>query len=90
MCEEMGTPFEVKDQNGVKLIFGSLPLAGEAQLLEAIDTILGGGALADFSGIAQHYGATRAVGLAADLNAERQRLGLGAPVGDDINPPEAP
>jgi len=51
--------------------------------MEAIDVILGGGALADYSGIAQHHGATLAVGLATDLDAERQRLGLRAPVGDD-------
>lgn len=31
MREEKNTPFEVKDHNGVKLIFGSLPTAWPAR-----------------------------------------------------------
>lgn len=77
LCGPNAAPFEIRDQNGVKLIYGSLSLTAAGLLLQAVDELLGGDTLADYSGIAKHHGATFAVGTASALNAERERLGLG-------------
>jgi hypothetical protein len=68
--------FQIKDQDGVKLVYGLLPLATDTEVMTLIGQIIGEDARVDFSGIAQVYNARMAIGLPEDLDALRQTLGL--------------
>lgn len=75
MSSEASQPFEIKDVEGVKLIYGGLSLEATAQLFNVIADHLGDETVLDTSGIAARHGAKFAVGLPSDVEKLSKRVG---------------
>ena len=66
--------FRIDDIDGVKMIYGRLPLNFAASIMTSMEELWETPAIVDLNGLAQHYGAKLAVGPAEKCEALRERI----------------